>query len=202
MSGHRNHEGYPDPTAWEAINSTTEKSYKRQITGAQSRAAGEIFENMISASLRWYENRGVACVEKTPEPMRPLRPLNRQGQFIACYVKAAQPDFKGTLNGGRSVVFEAKHTSGTKIEASRVTDEQRGRLLLHHRLGATVFVLVSFDLTDFYRVPWDVWENMSELFGHKHMKKQDCEPYRVPHVAGVIKLLDGILTMPAEGGGH
>lgn len=190
----KNAEGYPDPTAANAL-----RNVQRSQQGLQSRRAGEHFENMIAASLRWYEDKGLACVEKTPEPMKPLRAPNRQGQFLACYVKAAQPDFKGTLHGGRSVVFEAKHTSGEKIESSRVTDEQRERLLLHHRLGAAVFVLVSFDLTDFYRVPFETWHNMAEIYGHKHMKKHECEPFRVPYIAGVLKVLEGI---ESEGGNH
>ncbi len=33
--------------------------------------------------------------------MKPLRAPNQLGQFLACYTKAAQPDYKGTLKGGR-----------------------------------------------------------------------------------------------------
>lgn len=183
----KNAEGYPDPTAATAL-ANIERSQK----GLQSRRAGEHFENMISASLRWYEDKGVACVEKTPEPMKPLRAPNRQGQFLACYVKAGQPDYKGTLNGGRAVVFEAKHTDSDRIEYSRLTQEQADRLDLHHNLGAAAFVLVSFGLQDFYRIPWEVWRDMKELFGHKHMKQPECEPYRVQYMAGVLKLLEGV----------
>lgn len=88
----KNSEGYPDPTAATAL-----AHVQRSQRGRQSRIMGDHFENMITASLRWYEDKGVACVEKTPEPMKPLRAPNRQGQFLACYVKAGQPDFKGTL---------------------------------------------------------------------------------------------------------
>ena len=183
----RNGKGYPDPTAAKAL-----ANIERRQKGLQSRRAGEHFEDMISASLEWYGGKGLACVEKTPEPMKPLRAPNRQGQFLACYVKAGQPDFKGTLTGGRSVVFEAKHTDSDRIEYSRLTDEQIDKLSTHHALGAAAFVLVSFGLQDFYRIPWPVWRDMKELFGRKHMKQAECEPYRVPCVAGIIKLLEGI----------
>lgn len=188
----KNAEGYSDPTATTAL-----RNVQRSQQGLQSRRAGEYFENMIAASLRWYEDKGMACVEKTPEPMKPLRAPNRQGQFLACYVKAGQPDFKGTLTGGRSVVFEAKHTDGDRIEYSRLTDEQVKKLSTHHKLGAAAFVLVSFGLQDFYRIPWKVWKMMKAIYGYKHMKQPDCEPYRVQCVAGIIKLLDGI---EVEGG--
>lgn len=183
----KNHEGYPDPTAETALANIV-----RSQRGAQSRLAGEYFENIIAASLRWYEDRGLACVEKTPEPMKPLRAPNRQGQFLACYVKAGQPDFKGTLTGGRSVVFEAKHTDDDRIKYSRLTDEQVEKLNTHHNLGAAAFVLVSFGLQDFYRVPWEVWRDMKAIYGRKYLKPEELERYRVKYIAGVLKLLEGI----------
>lgn len=183
----KNAEGYPDPTAATAL-----RNVQRSQQGLQSRRAGEYFENMIAASLSWYEDKGLACVEKTPEPMKPLSKPNKRGQFLACYVKAGQPDFKGTLTGGRSVVFEAKHTDSDRIEYSRLTDEQIEKLSTHHALGAAACVLVSFGLQDFYRIPWEVWRDMKAIYGRKHMKQPDCEPYRVQYIAGVLKLLEGI----------
>lgn len=188
----RNSEGYADPTAAAAL-----KHAQQSIRGKQNRAAGEQFEKMIDASLRWYEDRGFVCVEKTPEPMKPLRPPNKQGQFLACFTKAAQPDFKGTLEGGRSVVFEAKHTDGDRINFDRVTDEQAKRLERHWKLGAASFVLVSFRLTMFCRIPWPVWRDMRELYGRKYMTEAECERFRVQYIAGVIKLLDGVRMTPS-----
>lgn len=183
----KNSEGYRDPTAATAL-----ANIQRSQRGRQSRIVGDHFENMIAASLRWYEDKGVACIEKTPEPMKPLRAPNRQGQFLACYVKAGQPDFKGTLTGGRSVVFEAKHTDSDRIEYGRLTDEQVEKLSAHHKLGAAAFVLVSFGLQDFYRIPWEVWRDMKAIYGRKHIKQPELEPYRVQYIAGVLKLLEGI----------
>ena len=183
----KNSEGYRDPTAATALSNV-----QRSQRGLQSKRAGEHFENLISASLNWYKDKGVAFIEKTPEPMRPLRPPNRMGQFLACYIKAGQPDFKGTLTGGRAVVFEAKHTDSDRIEQSRLTDEQVESLSTHHGLGAAAFVLVSVGLQDFFRVPWEVWRDMKDIYGHKHMKLAELEPYRVQYIAGVLKLLEGV----------
>lgn len=191
----KNAEGYPDPTAATAL-ANIERSQK----GLQSRRSGEQFEDMISASLIWYEDKGVACIEKTPEPMKPLQKPNSRGQFLACFLKAAQPDYKGTLAGGRSVVFEAKHTDNDRIKYDRLTDEQVDRLKLHHKLGAVAFVLVSFGLRDFYRVPWEVWRDMKEIFGRKYIKQAELEPYRMQYIAGVLKLLEGIEPEYDKGG--
>lgn len=183
----KNAEGYHDPTPYEA-----ERRMKAQIAGRRSKVAGEHFENMISAACDYYRDRGLAKIEKTPEPMKPLGAKNRKGQFLACYTKQAQPDYGGTLKGGRSIYFEAKHTDDDRIEQRRLTQEQSDDLEAHHRLGALTFVLVSFSLCDFYRVPWPVWRDMAEIFGRKYVRQVDLEPYEVPAVAGYIKLLDNL----------
>ena len=93
----KNAEGYNDPTPYAA-----EKHMMAQIRGKQARVAGGYFENIISASCDYYLSRGLAKIEKTPEPMKPLGAKNRKGQFLACYTKQAQPDYGGTLKGGRT----------------------------------------------------------------------------------------------------
>ena len=178
---------HADPTADEAI-----KKALRSQKARQSRETGAMFEKMIDNSVKWYEAMGEACIEKTPEPMRPLRPPNARGQFLACFTKQAQPDYQGTLSSGRSVVFEAKHTDGEKIEYSRLSGEQIDRLEQHYKMGAEVFVLVSVGLVNFYRVPWIAWRSMLEMYGRRHMKLYELERYRVPFTGGVIKLLEGI----------
>lgn len=76
----KNAEGYNDPTPYAA-----EKHMMAQIRGKQARVAGGYFENIISASCDYYLSRGLAKIEKTPEPMKPLGAKNRKGQFLACY---------------------------------------------------------------------------------------------------------------------
>ena len=125
--------------------------------------------------------------------MKPLGPKNHKGQFLACYTKQAQPDYKGTLKGGRAVVFEAKHTDDDRIEFNRLTKEQRDDLEHHHKLGAIAFVLVSMGMTSCFRVPWPVWRDMAATYGRKYMTRAELEPYKVPVVAGYVKFLHGIV---------
>ena len=79
----KNAEGYNDPTPYEA-----EKHIRAQIRGKQARLAGSYFESMISGSCDYYLDRGLAKIEKTPEPMKPLGPKNYKGQFLACYTSS------------------------------------------------------------------------------------------------------------------
>ena len=164
----------------------------RYIPNPSTWLNGGYFENIISASCDYYLSRGLAKIEKTPEPMKPLGAKNRKGQFLACYTKQAQPDYGGTLKGGRSIYFEAKHTDDERIEQRRLTQEQQDDLEAHHKLGAVAFVLVSVSLTDFYRVPWPVWRDMAEIYGRKYMTHAELSRYEVPATAGFIKFLHGI----------
>ena len=145
---------------------------------------------MIDAACRYYEDRQMAIIEKTPEPMRPIKSLGG-GKFVAHYEKQAQPDYKGTLANGRAIVFEAKHTSADKIEQSRLTEEQCERLQKYSELGAIAFILVSVDLQNFYRVPWTVWRDMKEIYGHKHMTIEELEPFKIKATGGIIRFLEG-----------
>ena len=187
----KNAEGYADPTAFEAV-----KNVQRQIQGKQAKIAGEYFENMLSRACSFYYDKNLANIEKTPEPMKVLKPMPKQpGKFIACFTKAAQPDYKGTIQGGRAIVFEAKHTDDIRIERSRLTDEQMDGLEKHNKLGALAFVVVSFGLQSFYRIPWTIWRDMKDIYGRKYIRADELARYRLPAPGGTIKLLDRIVDI-------
>lgn len=154
-------------------------SVSNRIGGKRARANGEHFEALIERVCFMYDLRGEAYIMKTPEPMKPIKPYSRAGQFIACYTKQAQPDYKGTLKGGRAVVFEAKHTATGRIEQSRVTPEQSAALSKHEALGALCFVLVSFQFKKFYCIPWSVWRTIPETFGKLSVNEKDVSAYEV-----------------------
>lgn len=155
---------------------------------------GEFFENLINASCIHYSKQGIAYIQKTPEPMRPVRALNRnRGQYMAVYEKKAQPDFTGTLTGGTSVIFEAKHTESPRIEFNRIGSQQELDLEAHHKLGAITFVLLSFSAKDFYRVPYSEWISLKESIGKKSLNQTDLEPYRIINQGRLIPFLDGLL---------
>lgn len=154
------------------------KSPRRQAQGYKSREVGNIFESYINASCEYYDEIGAAFIEKTPEPMKVIE-RQPAGRFTAVFTKKAQPDFKGTLDGGHAVCFDAKHTDSDRIMKSAVTDEQEKCLNKHESLGAVCFVLVSIQLQKFYRVPWAVWKQMQQTFGHKFMTMENLSGYRL-----------------------
>ena len=153
---------------------------------------GEHFELYIEKACAYYRQKGIAAIQKTPEPLRPLRALGN-GRFLAAFTHKAQPDFQGTLNGGQSIVFEAKHTDGEKMMQDRVTPEQLAELQNHHDRGAETFILLSFGLQDVYRVPLTDWTAMKDLFGHKFLTQADLdkhkEQYKIPFKKSIIDFL-------------
>lgn len=173
-------------------NNKIEKDPNRQIQGARSKAVGNLFEQIIDISCIHYKRKKVALIEKTPEPMKPIRSLGK-GRFVACFEKQAQPDYKGTLNNGQAIIFEAKHTDKEQIEQSRLTDEQMELLGLYSEMGAICFILVSIGMEKFYRIPWEVWRDMKVIYNRKHMKLHELEDYKVTVQNGLIMLLEGIV---------
>ena len=150
----------------------------RRFAGKKSKAQGDYFEALIEAGCNFYRDRKVADIEKTPEPMRPIKDLGG-GKFIGHYTKAAQADFKGFLFGGQTVMFEAKHTDTGRMEQDRVTPDQAERLERAVEYGALAFVLCSFGYAGFYRIPWTVWRDMKGIFGHKYITPEEAARFEV-----------------------
>ena len=112
------------------------------------------------------------------------------GKFIAIFEKKAQPDYKGTLKNGKTIIFEAKHTENDRIEQSRLTDTQVKLLTKYHSMNAQCYVLVTVQMRTFYFVPWQVWRDMKEIYGRKYMTIDELKKYQVPFVNGTIRFLN------------
>ena len=174
------------------------EQYQRMVRGAQNRRKGKAFEEMILASCTYYRLKGIAEIDKTPEPVKQLGKMDKLGRFTAAYEKKAQPDFSGTLVGGKSIVFEAKDTDADRMEQRAVNEEQTKALEARYQLGAECFVMVSFALQRFYRVPWALWRVMKEEFGRKYLKESELSAFRVRYTDGAIRFLDGIVKGEEE----
>lgn len=170
-----------------------DRHQQNRYRGHMNHVNGAFFEYIIEGGCQYYRNMGIADIEKTPEPMRPIKDMGG-GKFLAYFQKAAQPDFKGILKGGKAVLFEAKHTDTVKMDKTRVTSEQTQRLANAVKLGAEAFVLCSFGESGlFYRVPWVVWTDMKNLFGRKYVTAEDLKEYRIKIGGpGVLMFLDGL----------
>ncbi len=164
---------------------------KRQITGRRSKASGEMFERWLSQACEFYLTKQLAHIEKTPEPFH-ITGKDGDGTVRGYYEKKGQPDYKGILCDGTGIMFEAKHTDSDRINQSVVTDTQWKNLDIYEQFGAHCYVMVSIRLERFYRVPWDAWKRMKELFGHKYMNEQELLPYQLQERQRTILILEGV----------
>lgn len=162
--------------------------------GRKNKANGALFEKWISSSCEYYKDNEIAFIEKTPEPFHITKKSN-DGVVSGYYAKAGQPDYKGVMYGGKGIVFEAKHTDTALIKQNVVTETQADELDSYHSFGAICFVLVSMGFEGFYRIPWSVWKEMKNLFGHKHMTETDMKPYKIKANLEYIDFLDEIEEM-------
>lgn len=164
---------------------------RQQVIGRRSKAAGETFEHWITNACEFYLRNGWAHIEKTPEPFH-ITGKDERGVVRGYYEKKGQPDYKGILCDGTGIMFEAKHTDSDRINQSVVTDTQWKGLDIYEQFGAHCYVMVSIRLERFYRVPWDAWKRMKELFGHKYMNEQELLPYRLQEKQQTILILEGV----------
>ena len=180
------------------------KSAAASIRGAQNRAEGQLFEQLIERSCDYYRTKGIAYIEKTPEPFKVTRSLGN-GRFEGHFAKQAQPDFKGTVLMrvaspaglvppiGRSIVFDAKATMTDKIPITALSVEQRVSLQTHKRLGAVAEVWLAYRFKQFYRMPIDVFLKAKEYNGHQYWTAAEIEKIYNP-----ITLKGGILQLFTE----
>lgn len=163
----------------------------KALINKRSRDSGKLFESYIDTACEYYRMIGRAEIEKTPEARTVVgRTGDRNSKLLCVNAKKSQPDYKGTMRGGTSIVFEAKHTDTGRIEQSRVTAEQADRLEAHYKLGAFCYVVVSFGFQLYARIPWSVWRDMKGIYGRKYITKEEAEEYKVPLPNGIVAFLE------------
>lgn len=165
---------------WQQAGETTvdEERLRQQYKNRRNNAQGQHFEREILAGCRMYEQHKIAVIDKTPEPFKVTSKNHRTGEFTGRFSTHAQPDFQGTLYGGRSIMFEAKRTGKDRITRNVLTDTQMNVLEKHNRLGALCGVCICIQ-DDFFFIPWNVWRDMKEMYGRQYLKAEDIEEYRV-----------------------
>lgn len=163
--------------------------YSTSIRNKISRHNGTHFEDMITAACKMYVEEGKAYIQKTPEPHRIIKNVGG-GKYLTICEKKAQPDFKGCLSSGCTIVFDAKHTGNDRILQNIVSDEQGKDLDIYSKMEALCYIMVSMNFEHFYLVPWGIWKNMKTIYGHKYMNADDLYEWEVPVRNGNVYFLD------------
>lgn len=117
---------------------------------------GMTFEGLIKYASQQDKHSGRGVIEKQNTLCIPLR--NGTGKIVSAkYEEKATVDFMGQSQGV-PIAFEAKHCSTDVIQLSRVVEHQNQWLGEWTKQGNAIgFVLVSFQLTDVFLIPWENW---------------------------------------------
>ena len=167
-------------------NPVSDEELKQQYRNKQSNAKGHDFEDAIVCGCKYYQEREIAWIDKTPEPFRVMS-KSKNGIFTGRFTSNAQPDFQGTLKGGKSIIFEAKKTGKDRILRNVVTKTQQDVLEAHHKLGAACFVCVCIQEEVFF-IPWEKWRDMKKYYGRLYMKADDIREYQVGNGGRILFL--------------
>lgn len=142
--------------------------------------SGSRFEALIERACDQYRKEGLAIIYKNSEPLRPSGKFGKGGMISAYYQKKSVPDFTGVLKGGQAIMFEAKHVTGSpSMPFSRLQEHQEEYLVNFEAMGAESYVLIGFDMTDFYMIPIDDYLNFKANNGKKSLNKNEIEDYRI-----------------------
>lgn len=157
------------------------KDVKRSFKSLKNNAQGHFFEQQIERACNHYRETGIANIHKTPEPFRVLKKAEG-GKFQGQFLKKAEPDFKGVLNGGQMIVFECKFTSKERISKNVLSENQENELQRNQKLGAIAAICICFaeGLTErYFFVPFEIWLNMEKHFGKKSVTADDLKSFEV-----------------------
>jgi len=149
---------------------------KTSITNSKNRRTGSSFESMLESMFDYQFNIGNMYIQKTPEPTKCIKNVGK-GKFISVYTGKSQPDFKGTIKGGRCIVIEAKHTSTDRISMSCIDskkNDEKMYLYNYESMGALCFIAVMFDYSNPCMIPFHHFILMKEIYGRKYMTKDEC----------------------------
>lgn len=153
--------------------------------------SGSRFEALIERACERYRKDGVAIIYKNSEPLRPSGKFGKGGVISAYYQKKSVPDFTGVLKGGQAIMFEAKHVTGKpSMPFNRLQEHQEEYLIDFGNMGAKSFVLIGFDMADFYMIPIDDYLNFKENNGKKSLNKSEIEMYRVHNTENGLNFLE------------
>lgn len=152
-----------------------------------SSARGWAFESLLMRGCNYYRQRGTAIINKVNEPYKVLKKTSGN-RFNGVFTGRAEPDFKGVLNGGRAIAFEAKSTQKSRIQRNALSDNQILWLREQFRMGAVAFVAVNIQ-EKFYSVPFDVWDDMKLIYNKKFLMHNDIADYEVIY-DGSVRFLE------------
>ena len=147
---------------------------------------GKRFEELIENANIQYMLSGSALIEKTEVQTKMIN-----GKMI--YTKKGMPDFVGTIEGGKSIAFDAKSTKGKSFPIKNILSRvhQLQYLTRTERLGGHAFYLIEFkDLSRFFLASIQEIEKAVERSYNGGRKSIPIEEFEMEVFPGGMYCLD------------
>lgn len=116
---------------------------------------GQALEELIKLQNNKYARQGIAVITKIPTEWIPIR--NHAGKIVTAKVEnKSTVDFLGIYQG-IPIAFDSKHTKDKRISWKRLEPHQWEFLLQWEKCGGIAFVLVGWDMRQFFVIPISEW---------------------------------------------
>lgn len=156
---------------------------------------GSTLEEMVNRTNTYYQDRGLALIQKIPTPITPVKMDKEHRQItLAYFEKRSTVDYIGAVQG-IPVCFDAKECVADTFPLQNVHEHQVGFMQAFERQEGIAFLLIYYsERNTFYymRFPelFRFWKRMEEG-GRKSIRYEELDPrffmemekgYQVPYL--------------------
>ncbi len=166
---------------------------------------GSTLEEMVNMTNERYIEHGLACIEKIPTPIKPIKMGKDKGTIsLAYFEKKGSVDYIGVVQG-YPVCFDAKETGSENFPLKNIHEHQITYMQAFQKQQGIAFVLVYFTAKDeVFILPFKVLEHFWEAAksgGRKSVPYSAfSKKYEVKGKAGyMIHYLEGLAVLIEEG---
>lgn len=128
---------------------------------------GSTLEEMVNMTNERYMEHGLACIEKIPTPIKPVKMGKEKGIIaLAYFEKKGSVDYIGAVQG-YPVCFDAKETHQSFFPLKNIHEHQLDYMKAYEQQKGVAFIIVSFTAKDeIYLLPYEQlkywWEGAKE----------------------------------------
>lgn len=128
---------------------------------------GSTLEEMVNMTNEQYMAHGLACIEKIPTPIKPVKMGKDKGTIaLAYFEKKGSVDYIGAVQGF-PVCFDAKETHQNFFPLKNIHEHQMAYMKAFEQQQGVAFIIVHFTAKDeLYLLPYEVlahyWEQAKE----------------------------------------
>lgn len=128
---------------------------------------GSTLEEMVNLTNDQYMEHGLACIEKIPTPIKPVKLGKEKGTIsLAYFEKKGSVDYIGAIQG-YPVCFDAKETGKDFFPLKNIHEHQMVYMRSYVKQQGIAFLLVSFTGRDMiYLLPFEIldyyWQKAKE----------------------------------------